>query len=252
MLSLRTPTQDSLVSKASEKIRSFLLKLFAPIRASISVNVQILQSSVLLRHRIFFRFLRVHCATAAAEVQRAYAVSIRNYYETAFRRYIRSLTVLVNKQTPAHHFLDTKFATSVEQDASKVTLDMSNLNLRSHILDDDEKKKPAYSSVKGEAVVLAYQTALPDYHKPIEASFRSALIALLDNAAAEFAFCARFLFSDAESPEDDQATTSLFASEGDHLEPEDQKALISLCRQILQPCIAMVEVRWVERFVQSN
>ena len=46
---------------------------------------------ILLKYRPLFQFLHRHAPKVAEEVQRAYVVSARAYYETCFRRYARSL-----------------------------------------------------------------------------------------------------------------------------------------------------------------
>jgi vacuolar protein sorting-associated protein 52 len=56
--------------------------------------MQVLQTSVLLKYRPLFAFLQLRASAAAAEIQRAYAGAARTYYETGFRRYIRSLTAI--------------------------------------------------------------------------------------------------------------------------------------------------------------
>jgi hypothetical protein len=56
-----------------------------------STNMQILQTSVLLKYRPLFGFLQRNAADVANEIQRAYAGAARTYFETGFRRYIRSL-----------------------------------------------------------------------------------------------------------------------------------------------------------------
>jgi vacuolar protein sorting-associated protein 52 len=80
--------------QAATKIRAFFLSLLHPIRASVTTNMQVLQTSVLLKYRPLFAFLQIRASAAAAEIQRAYAGAARTYYETGFRRYIRSLTAI--------------------------------------------------------------------------------------------------------------------------------------------------------------
>lgn len=56
-----------------------------------TTNMQVVQTSVFLKYRPFFVFLQRHAPTVASEVQRAYVGAARTYFETGFRRYIRSL-----------------------------------------------------------------------------------------------------------------------------------------------------------------
>lgn len=68
-----------------------MLGLIRPLRASVQTNIQVVQTTILLKYRPLFQFLHRHAPKVAEEVQRAYVVSARAYYETCFRRYARSL-----------------------------------------------------------------------------------------------------------------------------------------------------------------
>lgn len=57
-----------------------------------TTNLQMIQSSVWMKHRPLFVFLQRHASNAANEVQRAYIGVARTFYETGFRRYLRSLS----------------------------------------------------------------------------------------------------------------------------------------------------------------
>lgn len=85
--SLLNPSLQAIAS-----LRQFLLNMLKPIRASVKTNIHIIQSSILLKYLPFFHFLKRQAPKIAQEVQRAYVVSARAYYETCFRRYARSLS----------------------------------------------------------------------------------------------------------------------------------------------------------------
>jgi vacuolar protein sorting-associated protein 52 len=57
-----------------------------------TTNLSVLQTSVFLKYRSLFAFLQRQAPNVASEVQRAYVGTVRTYFETGFRRYIRSLT----------------------------------------------------------------------------------------------------------------------------------------------------------------
>ncbi|KAJ1027526.1 hypothetical protein NDA18_003529 [Ustilago nuda] len=79
----------------ASKLRSFLISPHAAIKASVTTNLQVLQNSVLLRHhKPFYAFLARQMPRVAIDVQRSYVQAARLYFETAFRRYVRSLVVL--------------------------------------------------------------------------------------------------------------------------------------------------------------
>ena len=76
---------------AATKIRLFFLALIEPIRSSMTTNMHVLQTAILLKFAPLFEFLRLHAEDVAKEVQRTYVAAARVYYETGFRRYTRSL-----------------------------------------------------------------------------------------------------------------------------------------------------------------
>lgn len=83
----------SCLAKAVPKIRPYLIQAFSTFKSSVTANLQVLQSSVLLRptHRGLYCMLARRAPRAAQEVQRAYLSAARLYFETGFRRYTRSL-----------------------------------------------------------------------------------------------------------------------------------------------------------------
>lgn len=82
---------EKLRIRVTGALRGFLIGLFTPYRTSISPNLSILQTSILVKYRSFFAFLQRHAARAAHEVQKAYVSTVQWYYETGFRRYVRAL-----------------------------------------------------------------------------------------------------------------------------------------------------------------
>ena len=79
------------MTQAATKLRAFFLALFQPIRKSVTTNMQVIQTSVLLKYSPLFAFLQRQASDVAQEVQRSYIGAARMYYETGFRRYARSL-----------------------------------------------------------------------------------------------------------------------------------------------------------------
>lgn len=78
-------------SQVATKLRAFFLALFQSIRRSVTTNMQVIQTSVLLKYSPLFAFLQRQAPSVAHEVQRSYVGAARVYYETGFRRYARSL-----------------------------------------------------------------------------------------------------------------------------------------------------------------
>ncbi|SPO23019.1 related to VPS52 - component of the Golgi-associated retrograde protein complex [Ustilago trichophora] len=79
----------------ASKLRTYLTSPHASIKASVTTNLQVLQTSVLLRHhKPLYAFLARQMPRVAIDVQRSYVAATRLYFETAFRRYGRSLGVV--------------------------------------------------------------------------------------------------------------------------------------------------------------
>jgi len=89
--SKEVPTQTH---KTATKLRAFFLALLNTIKKSVTTNMQVLQSSGFLKYRALFGFLKRQAEPVAKEIQESYIAAARTYYETAFRRYIRSLGLL--------------------------------------------------------------------------------------------------------------------------------------------------------------
>src|SRR6266403_3124982 len=77
--------------QAATKLRTFFLALLQPIRSSMTTNMHIIQTTVFLKYRPLYAFLLRRAANVATEIQKAYVAAARTYYETGFRRYMRSL-----------------------------------------------------------------------------------------------------------------------------------------------------------------
>ena len=77
--------------QATTKLRAFFLAHLAPIRKSMTTNMHVLHGAVLTKYHPLYVFLQRQSPAVATEIQRAYVAAARTYYETGFRRYIRSL-----------------------------------------------------------------------------------------------------------------------------------------------------------------
>jgi hypothetical protein len=161
---------------AATKLRAFFLALFNPIRSSVTTNMQVIQTSVLLKYQPLFSFLQRKAPSVAQEVQRSYIGSARVYYETGFRRYTRSLGWARSTEK-----LETIVASQSEAD---LALDHERL---------------AYSKIDGPGVTLAYMADDKSHKEPLEALLRSILLVLMDNATAEYSFVTNFFATEASS-----------------------------------------------------
>ncbi|XP_006459988.1 hypothetical protein AGABI2DRAFT_202530 [Agaricus bisporus var. bisporus H97] len=169
---------------AATKLRTFFLALFQPIRASVTTNMQVLQTSVLLKYSPLYAFLHRQAHDVALEVQRSYIGAARLYYETGFRRYSRSLGYV---KARAFEKFENIVVSNNERDFK---LDSSRL---------------AHCSIDGPAVTLAYMADDKTYKESVEAIFRSLFLVFMDNSTAEYTFLSAFfnvspLVGDAKQP----------------------------------------------------
>jgi vacuolar protein sorting-associated protein 52 len=56
-----------------------------------TTNMHIVQTTGFLKYHSLYAFLLRHATNVATEVRKAYIATARVYYETGFRRYMRSL-----------------------------------------------------------------------------------------------------------------------------------------------------------------
>ncbi|KAJ6486376.1 vacuolar sorting protein [Mycena vitilis] len=163
---------------AATKLRAYFLALFQPIRSNVTTNMQVMQTSVLLKYKPLFAFLQRQAPNVAQEIQRSYIGAARVYYETGFRRYARSLTWIKSR--------------TVEK-------------LETIVLSGDTSIDPerlAYSKIEGPGVTLAYMADDKAYKAPMEALARSLLLVFMDNATAEYTFITTFFTVDPMSPQE--------------------------------------------------
>jgi len=164
---------------AATKLRGFFLALFQPIRSSVTTNMQVIQTSVLLKYRPLFAFLQRQAPMVAHEVQRSYVGAARTYYETGFRRYARSLGRIK--------------ARSIEKLEPIVTNERENdVNI--------DLDRLAHAKIQGPGVTLAYMADNKAHKAPVEGLLRSLLLVLMDNATAEYTFISTFFTSESALP----------------------------------------------------
>jgi hypothetical protein len=166
---------------AATKLRAFFLALLQPIRASMTTNMHVIQTTVILKYRPLYAFLLRRAANVATEVQKAYVAAARTYYETGFRRYMRSLGWIK--------------ARTIEKDPGLVSA-----------LDGPEKQMETYlerlshARIEGPGITLAYMADDKTHRETVEALLRSALLVLMDNGTAEYTFVTTFFAPEPDLP----------------------------------------------------
>ncbi|KAJ7276548.1 vacuolar sorting protein [Mycena haematopus] len=168
---------------AATKLRAFFLALFQPIRSNVTTNMQVMQTSVLLKYKPLFAFLQRQAPTVAQELQRSYVGAARVYYETGFRRYARSLGWIK--------------ARTVEK------LETIVLSERDLAVDHE---RLAYGKMEGPGVTLAYMADDKTHKEPVDALVRSLLLVFMDNATAEYTFVTTFFTVDPIVPQENDGT----------------------------------------------
>ncbi|KZS97773.1 Vps52-domain-containing protein [Sistotremastrum niveocremeum HHB9708] len=164
---------------AATKLRLFFLNLLTPIKTSMSTNLPVLQNSILLKYRPLYVFLLRHVPDVAAEIQRAYTGATRTYYETGFRRYLRTLTAVKSRSSERSESI----AAPPKMEEPDVDWD-----------------RLANATLEGSAATLAYMTEDKAFKEPTEALFRSMMMTLLDNSTVEYAFVVKFFTKDPSPP----------------------------------------------------
>jgi len=161
---------DKLRLVAAYKIRSFFINAFGPFRTSITTNLQITQSSFLLKYRLLFAFLQRHSARIAHEVQKAYVGTARWYFETSFRRYVRALDKIKGRGWAKVGLVGDPQSTTTAFDDSVIL----------------------QSKLDGADVILAYLAEDSSFQQSPEALFRSLSLVAIDNAISEWSFANHF------------------------------------------------------------
>ncbi|KAF8165468.1 vacuolar sorting protein [Crassisporium funariophilum] len=154
---------------AATKLRAFFTALFQPIRGSVTTNMQVIQTSVLLKYSPLYAFLQRHAPNVALELQRSYIGAARLYYETGFRRYIRSLNVIKGRTTDKFESI-----VNIKSDA--------NIHL----------ERLQHAKIDGPGVTLAYMADDKTHKEYVESLLRSLLLVFMDNATAEYSFVSTF------------------------------------------------------------
>ncbi|WVQ71945.1 hypothetical protein IAR50_001487 [Cryptococcus sp. DSM 104548] len=175
------PVVDGLRIKALNVLPPFLLSLIKPLKSAskgLSTNLAVLQTSLLLKYQPFYAFLHRHSPRIAKQVERGYVNAARSYYETAFRRYARSLTQIRARSPEKNEYIGVV--------SGEALLSGEKEGLQ------EAYERLGYAEVGEGGVVLGFMVDDKDYKLPVEALFRSLGLVLLDNASAEFTFIVRF------------------------------------------------------------
>ncbi|KAJ7228512.1 vacuolar sorting protein [Mycena pura] len=156
---------------AATKLRAFFFALFQPIRTNVTTNMQVVQTSVLLKYRPLFAFLQRQAPNVAHELQRSYIAAARVYYETGFRRYARSLGWIKSRT------IEKPETIVPSERGADMVVDPGRLE---------------HAKIEGLGVTLAYMADDKAYKAPAEALARSLLLVFMDNATAEYSFVTMF------------------------------------------------------------
>ncbi|KAI0030717.1 vacuolar sorting protein [Vararia minispora EC-137] len=166
---------------AATKLRSFFLALIAPVRRSMTTNMHVVQSAVFSKYRPLYAFLSRQAPAVAQEVQRAYVAAARVYYETGFRRYMRSLGYVKARSAEKEHSI----VADLDSGTREPSIDQTRLG---------------YARIEGPGVTLMLLADDKSHTEVVEALLRSALLVLMDNGTAEYAFVTTFFAPEPNPP----------------------------------------------------
>ncbi|KAN0063414.1 Vacuolar protein sorting-associated protein 52 [Thecaphora frezii] len=231
----------------ASKLRNYLLSPYASIRASVTTNLQVLQTSILLQHhRPFYAFLARQMPRVAIDVQRSYVAAARLYFETAFRRYARSIGVIKARWNETAGGLITEPSTASSSSAASAYSGAAAMAFlsrpaassqasRSGSGGGDGNATPAsadpweldmarleHSRLDGPSIVLGYMADDSSFRASPESLFRALSLVLVDNACSEFTFLARF-FENLQDEGGPDAQPSKTAN-GDQIVAPDESA----------------------------
>ncbi|KAL9003580.1 MAG: hypothetical protein Q9188_003561 [Gyalolechia gomerana] len=176
------PLLDDLTSKAVERIRDFFVSQIKAIRSP-NINAQIIQQQSFLRYKDLYSFLARHHRVLAEEIGQAYINTIRWYYLSNFSRYKQSL-----ERIPIF-IVDKNDA--IGADPSNQRASTNRTSQPSH--------DPLAIGRRLDVLKRSNQSALPSHLAEdnkqthyLETPFLYYNLALIDNAAAEYSFLAKF------------------------------------------------------------
>ncbi|GAA5972391.1 hypothetical protein JCM11641_002437 [Rhodosporidiobolus odoratus] len=200
---------EALRVAASAKILNYLIHLLRPYTLSVSPSLPSLHAT-LLRLKPLCTFLLRHAARQAHEFQKAYTATIRWFYETGFRRYVRALekirTRVPGKEpeligsaaggTDSLALLNQRKAGTASP-ALSGSVSSPNLSGAASVAAAASASAVALdnSQIAGSGVILAHLANDRNYKPPPESLFRSVSLVLAENASSEYAFLASFFGS---------------------------------------------------------
>lgn len=211
---------EALRVKASQKIISHFLSLLQPFGTSVASPLPDLHTQCLLPLKPLFDFLWQHSPRQAHEFQKAYTSTVRWYYETAFRRYVRSLDKVRLKSITKHELIGNVTMGSA---ASLALLEKK----KHHATRPDSEPAPSTSAldqsrIAGPEPISASSSTSASFRATPETLFRSLSVVLMSNASTEYTFLSSFFAQHSSLPNlysstsltnlnPNQSVTSLFS-----------------------------------------
>ncbi|KAL7753618.1 Vacuolar protein sorting-associated protein 52 [Sorochytrium milnesiophthora] len=213
------PELERLRNKATERIRDFFLEKFKTLRLA-NTNVQIIQTSVLIKYKYLNQFVMTWHPDIAQEIRQNYILIISRYYLSLFERYVKSVQRLQlpgpergdmiggEENAKKSIFASTKLA-------ARDKANVFTLGTRVDILTDVDA-----------SVIIAHVAEENNQKFPFEALFRSLTRMVIDSATAEFAFCTEFFYNTRRRLGNEQAIASAVFE-------QSFEATLKICLQML-------------------
>ncbi|SCV68569.1 BQ2448_690 [Microbotryum intermedium] len=207
---------EALRVAAAQKILNHLISLIKPFTTSVTSPLSSLQMFVLLPLKPLFDFLRRHAARQAHEFQKAYTNTMRWYYETGFRRYVRTLEKVRVKGVQVPEPIGVVGA-GADGGLSLLSKRPANQHAPGSSATGGSSSAIANSRTEGGPPIMTVaptdKTSTASKPSP-EYLFRSASLVMSDNAETEYAFLSTFFGTHSSLNVSEPRTPSLFAAEG--------------------------------------
>ncbi|KAK4052883.1 Vacuolar protein sorting-associated protein 52 [Microbotryomycetes sp. JL221] len=184
---------EALRLRATSRIVQFFVNELKPFTLSISTPLTQLHEN-LKPYQVLFNFLRRHSTRQAHDVQKNYTNTVRWYYETSFRRYVRLLEKIRIGGVKRGQLIGVVANQGVDSSLallSKRSPALTNVNK----IDSAATSAIECSRIDGKPIIHATTTFERDNRPTPEELFRSVSLALSDNARSEYQFLSEFFGS---------------------------------------------------------
>jgi vacuolar protein sorting-associated protein 52 len=186
-LRVTAPELVRLQSKATEKIRDFLLKMVDSLKEP-NTNIALIQQNLFIKYKELFWFLMVRNEPVGLEVHQNYISTVSSYFVTQFEKYTKSLSRFQLGTVEKTDLIGSDerragglFAKAVVKEATQIF----GLGNRVHVL-----------TLTDAGIIVPHHAEEQNKRFNFEAIFKSLNRLLIDNACSEYVFTCEFFNKD--------------------------------------------------------